>query len=53
MKGRDLIVVGLFVAAGFENENAVAGFRKPHGHRSATGAGSYDNEIVFFIQLVC
>ena len=53
MEGGDLVVDRLFRVAGFENEHAVAGFRKPHGHRPATGAGSYDNEIVFLIQVVC
>jgi hypothetical protein len=31
----------------------MAGFGKPHGYRPATGAGSYDNVIVFIFQLVC
>src|SRR5262245_24192941 len=54
MPCRDLVVVGLFlVAAGFENENAVAGLGKPHRHRPAAGTGSYDNEIVFIVQFVC
>src|SRR5262245_47056598 len=53
MKGRDLVVVGLLVVAGFENENAVARFGKPHGHRPAAGAGSYDDVIVFLFRLVC
>src|SRR5262249_23393166 len=51
VKGGDLVCVRLILSTGFQNENAVTGFGKPHGHRPATGAGSYDNEVEFFFQL--
>src|SRR5262245_34167040 len=55
MPGGDLVlvVVGLFLVAGFENENAVASLGEPHRHRPAAGTGPDDNEIVFIAQFVC